>query len=367
MKVDHGVGPTEPRLVRNFGVELSEDPATDAALERSLLAFLDAARRRALTADVVDPGHVAEHGFFFDELQGLSSTAKRRFRAPTVLRSYSKNGRDYFVTVSHSVVQCEELFTYRIIELKAVPHGDGYRFFCALDDRTETFRSTVVGPVTFHHSGELDQGEAREFASFYERFCARTKTEAKPLDYYCFATLDEMLTSHGILFSASKCNFLAYDLGLLESDGRTYLTGTNDAAYIPGFVEDYLERHVPGADQIYRPCAVGLAICYGNYFTSGHDLPTLKAQFRAALAARPDLDFLEEFRKGRGASIERHFCHFVICAFLCEQVLERRGFDAALQLVHSGPEGERFFSNLESMLGVDEAGFHEAVVGFVRG
>ncbi|MFT5734426.1 MAG: hypothetical protein ACJA2W_002154 [Planctomycetota bacterium] len=79
-------------------------------------------------------------------------------------------------------------------------------------------------------------------------------------------------TSHGIIFTATKYNFLAHDLGFLESDGATYMTGTDDACYIPGYVEDYLEHHVPRAGEIFSPCANGLAVCYGGYFTSQQDL-----------------------------------------------------------------------------------------------
>jgi len=143
------------------------------------------------------------------------------------------------------------------------------------------------------------------------------------------------------------------------------MTGTDDAAYIAGYVEDYLERHVPGAAEIYSPCAVGLAVTYGDYFTSGDDLPTLKAQFREALLAQPDLDFLAEFKKGRGASIQRHFCHYVMCAFLCEEVLKEHGFDAVMKLVYSGAKGEQFFASLKASLDVDESSFHQTILRLI--
>ena len=356
----------EPLLRRNFGLQLSENDEVDGALERALGAFLGEAKSGTLTEAYVDLNHVAEHGFYFKEVLGMASTEVRKFDVPTVLKSYTKNERDYFVTVSFTCLQKGAPFTYRIIEFKAVPSRGGYRFYCPLDDRTEHFQTTKVDEVTYRHSGPLSLERAEEFARFQAEFCEHTGTPTAPLDYYKFETLDELLTSHGVIFSASKCNFLAHDLGFIESDGRTYMTGTDDAAYICGYVEDYLERHVPGAEEIYSPCAVGLAVCYGNYFTSGDDLPTLKAQFRAELVARPDLDFLAEFKKGRSSSIERHFCHFVMCAFLCEEVLQKEGFSAVLKLVQSGEDGERFMANLKTLLGVDESNFHGTILRLIH-
>ncbi len=355
----------EPAVRRNFGAQLSEDEAIDAALDRALDAFLAEARASALSDEFVEQEHVAQHGFFFDEVRGMASTEQRTFHAPTVLKSYTRNGRDYFITVSFTGIQKGTPFTFRILEFKAIPHGSGYRFYCPLDERTRAFKTTKLGEVTYHHSGALDPDEAAEFARFQAQLCALTETPCTALDYFKFETLDELLASHGILYTATKCNFLAHDLGFLESDDVTYMTGTDDAAYICGYVEDYLERHVPGAEEIYSPCAVGLAVFYGDYFTSGDDMQTLKAQFRAELAARPDLDFLAEFNKGRAASIHRHYCHYVICAFLCEEALEKHGFGTALQLVHSGKGGERFFDSLKTALGVDESNFHRTVLRMI--
>jgi len=112
---------------------------------------------------------------------------------------------------------------------------------------------------------------------------------------------------------------------------------------------------------MYGAFLTGMSVCYGGYALSGEDLPELKRQFREALAEDPDLNFLAEFRKGRGASVNRHFSHFVMSAFLCEMALEQGGFEAARRLLYSGPDGERFFSNLERVLGIDEASFHRAI------
>ncbi|MEO0663703.1 MAG: hypothetical protein AAFZ87_19390, partial [Planctomycetota bacterium] len=119
----------------------------------------------------------------------------------------------------------------------------------------------------------------------------------------------------------------------------------------------------PGAETLYGPFATGLAVCVSDcYGLSGDGLETLKAQFREELARRPDIDFAEEFRKERGASIHRHFTHFVICAFTAERVIDAHGIAAAIELARSGPDRATFFRKLDALVGVDETGLHAAVL-----
>ena len=76
-------------------------------------------------------------------------------------------------------------------------------------------------------------------------------------------------------------------------------------------------------------------------------------------------DFLEEFKKGRKSSVNRHFSFYVISAFLCEEAINKKGFKDVLKLVYSGENGELFFENLKSILNVDETNFHETIVRLI--
>ena len=52
--------------------------------------------------------------------------------------------------------------------------------------------------------------------------------------------------------------------------------------------------------------------------------------------------------------------HYVMCAFVCREVIARHGERAALALVECGAEGERFFGELERLLGVTGGNVAEA-------
>ena len=105
---------------------------------------------------------------------------------------------------------------------------------------------------------------------------------------------------------------------------------------------------------------------YGGYGLSGDSLVELKQQFRDKLKAEPNIDYLTEFRKGRKSSAKRHFSYYVVSAFLCEEVLKTRSFQDALALTYADADGETFFEQLDSILGVNENNFHATIVRLIN-
>lgn len=349
----------------NLSIELSEDAETAAALDRSLSRFLAAAQAGVFPKELVEPADLRRFSFYFEALGRLGLRGEAQNDPPRVLKSYTLDGSRYRITVAFGGRRDGAPFLFKIVELEAVPHGSGYRFTCPLDARTAHFQKTQVGSITYRHSGPLDMEKAQAFAAFRDEFSALTKTQPGPLTYDCFQSLDELLLSHGLLFDATKCNFLGYDLGFMEDGGRRFVTGSGRPDYRFEYVGEHLEHESPNAQDLYWPFVNGMSAYYGGYALSGDDLATLKRQFRDRLAAEPETDFLAEFRNGRKSSVQRHFSHYVMSAFLCEEAIAKRGFDCALRLAHAGADGVRFFPLLESELGIDESNFHATIARLI--
>ncbi len=159
---------------------------------------------------------------------------------------------------------------------------------------------------------------------------------------------------------------MQHDLGFLWHDGERYATGTGDERYLFGYVSGAVASASKNPESIYRPYLTGVAAYFGGYGLSGDSVETLARQFREELTLRPAMDFLEEFEKGRGSSVHRHFSHYVMCAFLCREIVARHGEAAALRLVHSGADGERFFDELDELLGVNKQNFHETILRLIE-
>ena len=357
----HGAS-AQVTIERNPGAVFSEDAQVAATLEASLVEFLGQTRTGQFEEGVVIPGHLGRYGSFFKRLE-RAGTAEGS-AAPSLLKSYTLDGETYWVTLAFGGVREGRPFSELIVELEARPLGETFAVGCPFERRTKDFDRTTFGAVTFHHRSPLDTEGATELARFRESFCRQTKTKETPLDYYCFASLDELLRSYGFVHDMSRCNELGYDLGFSECAGAVFVTGTGNPNYKFALVGEHL-RAMPRAVELYRPMAVGMGAYYGGYSLSGDSIGVLKEQFRNKLAASPDLNFLDEFKKGRKSSVQRHFSHFVMCSFLFGEALETSGFEGALSLAFTGRDGVRFFSTLKKVTGIDEDNFHEAMVRLI--
>lgn len=354
---------------RNFNLELAEnDTIKSLKLERSLNAFLTEAQNGQFSNEYVDSVHEKKYEFFFNKLLGFGKNSpNRKFNNPIVIKSYSikDEGEVFFITFSLSGSQNGQPFIYRIIETKAIPYKDHYRFYSPFEERTANFKSDKQGSVTYYYSGSINNQKAAKFAKFKDKLAELTNTKALPLDYYKFESLDELLKAYGIIYSASNCNFLCHDLGFTDNEGEIYMTGTGNENYVFGYLGDYLYYNLPNQDQIYWPFANGVSTYYGGYGLSYETLDELKEQFRAEMKRNPNINFLEEFKKGRKSSVNNHFSYFVMSAFICEKVMNEKGFDGVLKLIYSGADGALFFKNLKQVLDVDEHIFHQTLLKLI--
>ncbi|MBL4590909.1 MAG: hypothetical protein JKY96_03000 [Phycisphaerales bacterium] len=356
-----------PPYEMNRGAVFAEDELLAAALGESFSAMITAVQNGEITDRHISTEDQQRHSFFMGALRRLATDPDPSSALPLVLKSFSPDGgKSFLISVAFMSPHEQGNQIEKIIEFHAYPYVDGYRFRSPFEYRTRTLDMLEVDEVRYHFQSSFDRAQAEEFARFKKDFEARVGMPTTDLEYFCFETLDEVLRAYGIVYDCTRCNWLKEDLGFMDNDGRVFVTGTGNERFIFDYLVDYMSRYCDDDGDLYPPFVYGMAAYYGGYGLGGDDIETLKSQFRDELAARPDMNFLEEFHKGRKSSIRRHFTYFVISAFLCEEVLDRHGFDEVMKLARSGRSGEQFFETLESMLGVGEDDFHEFITQLIR-
>lgn len=351
----------------NRGAVFSEDDTIAATLGDSLSGLIDAIHWGEITDHHISEQDQQRHSFFMGALRRLKIDPDIPGVLPLVLKSFSPDGDESFL-VSVAFMSPSEPGGQieKIIEFHAYPYNGHYRFRSPFDYRTRTLEEAEVDGVRYHFDGPFDRQRAEEFAGFKRGFEGRVGNPSTGLEYYRFETLDELLRAYGIVYDCTRCNWLKEDLGFMDNDGRFFVTGTGNERFIFDYLVDYMSRYCDENEDLYPPFVYGMAAYYGGYGLGGDDMQILKAQFRAELAARPEIDFLEEFRKGRKSSVSRHFSYFVICAFLCEEALDHHGFDTMMMLARSGRSDDGFFENLDSLLGINESNFHDVITRLIQ-
>ena len=352
--------PTAPLVAFAPGARLSEKEAVRDELQRSLSAFLEPLCRGEWNDEHTDPDDRERYAFFFKSLQRGARDAE-----PIILKSHPLDEGAHMVTVAFVNGLPDAMAISRIVELEAVPTENGFQFRSPYERNTAHLQRRMIGDVTYRFSGPFNEERAAEFTRFKTKFDALQGIEPEPLQYDCFQSLDQLLKAYGLVHDASKCNFLRHDLGFLWHDGQRFATGTGDESYIFGYVSGVLSARATASSATYWPYLNGVAAYYGGYGLSGDSMETLARQFREELERRPLIDFLEEFEKGRASSVQRHFSHYVMCAFLCQEIAARHGEATALRLVDSGAGGERFFNEIEALIGVTRQNFHATIMHLI--
>lgn len=358
----HAVAEDPVLLSRNGEAVFAEEAGLDAELDASMQAWLVDLKLgmespRRLVAD-----HPRRFAFWYRSLQRVAGPHSRM--KASLLKCYPLEDGSYLI----SLVFQEKERIEMILEVQATPEprGDGFVFGCPFENNTAHLQVTPIGEVVFHHSSPLESSRAQGFDDFRSGFVPSLDLETGPLHYYCLDTLEDLLACYGVVFDTRKCNWLAQDLGFLDDEGRRFITGTGNPDYRFGFLQYALPRTPGLSEELPLHFVVGIATYFGGYGLSGDTLPTLKRQFREALVEDPEMDFLVEFRKKRGASIERHFTYFVISAFLFEEAVDRVGLESAMDLARCGEGEEEFFTNLQLVFGVTESGFHDLIVELIQ-
>lgn len=355
---------SRPVLVRNLNALLSEDADRATALEDSIAAFLVQASTGEFTDDVVDLDELDRHGVFYRRVGGFGES--EHLGVPSVLKAYTLNGEDYFVTIAFSGEADGVPYLDMIVELKATPHGAGYRFHSPFEERTKDFDGTTLGDVRFRYSGDFNEERARRFLAVRDELAGLSGMTPEPLEYFAFQSLDEMLKSYGLVFDEDRCNFLGHDLGFFDDHRKRYVTGMGDECYLFGYVGHFLASPDHDRSEMYRMIGVGFQTLYGGYWLSGTPMDALREELRERVNREPGIDLLGLFKKGRNGQTQGHAPSWIMAALLCEEALDKSGFEGLLRLVYSGPKGERFFQELEAVLGIDEAGFNEAIAELVN-
>ncbi len=352
-------------VYKNLNLQLVErDSITAGRIENALNGFLTEAKERTYSEKYVDTKHLKKYEFFFNKLGGIGKGSEI-FHKPTVLKSYPIANGAYRLTIGFTGNKEGIPFIYQITELKAVPYNDSYRFYCPFIENTKHFKTKTIENIKYYYSSVINEMKAKEFVEFTKKLAKLTSAPIPKLDYYSFSSLDELLKSYGFLYSARQCNFLCYDLGFMDNEGKTYITGTDNENYVFGYISDFFYYNLPDKEEIYWTFVQGISAYYGGYGLSHDDIATLKSQFSDELKRKPNINFLEEFQKGRKSTINRRFSHYVMSAFLFKEILEKKGFDEALKLVYSGKDGERFFEILNTTLGVNKHNFHKTIVKLI--
>lgn len=350
---------SQQKIISNHLVTFSRDSVTNSKLKKSLTAFLSEANKGNFDTPYIDIEHYNKYEYFFqyfDEYSESRFYKDSMFYKPYLLKSYSYNKKEYYITLEFTGIYNNEVKTSMILELKAVPFNNSYRFYCLFDENTSSWNTKNIKGTTFLYTENLDEKKANLFIEFNQKLENLTGKKSDIYNYYKCKNTHKALEIFGIKYYFRHANS-DYGFGLADDYGN-FITGIDSEDYLHDYVHTFFGK-IYDNNKTWREFEEGIAIYYGNNW--GVPLAELKEILRSELKKDPNFDFLTEFKKGRKSKRYdgKHSYNRIMTGVLAKLIIEKKGFDTAIKLLYTGNKGESFFLVLNKEIGINEANFNK--------
>ncbi len=337
-------------------ISLPTDEADRQELLTSLDAFLYDMATKQESSKYVESEHFTTNALFFDELWGFA--ASTRFESEDFYKSHllsvePHGDEDYVVQISQVGIPADGPAVFRMnFRMLARREGSRFRFWCLADQNQQDWRRQTVGNIDYMFRGTLNEKRARAFDQFNTRIATNLGVEPQTVTYVRCKDASEALGFLGIDYHyAANGNPRA-----AFNDGYHFITGFDEEGYEHDLLHVYFEKKF-GREKTYRPFEEGIASYYAGSW--GEPYQEILRQLREYLATNRDVDLRKAYDDK--VKIGRHDIRYAINALLAGQIEQQHGFDALIDVLHCGKDGERFFEKLELHSGITEAGFAAAV------
>lgn len=348
-------------ILKNSWVKFSRDSTINDRLKSSLNNFLMEANKGNYTTKYVDQEHLKNNEYFYQEFEQITNSRYFKdslFFKPQLLKSVKNESNDYYLTIQYIGYAEEKPITKAILNFKAKPKDNYYQFFCLFDENTANWKSTINEDITFHYSSSYNKQKADEFVNFHRKLERLTKQKSPIKNYYKCLNTQEALGLFGIEYAFRNSNS-GSGFGMSDDNGN-FVTGINSEDYLHDYVHSFLGR-IYDSKKTWREFEEGIAIYYGKNW--GVPLNELKEVLKNELKNDSNYDFLAQLKKGKKSKRYDglHLYDRIITAIIAEKVIEKLGFDAAIDLLHSGDNGENFLELLDKKIGINEQNFNKRI------
>lgn len=350
---------SQQEILQNSWAKFSRDSITNSQLEKSLSAFLTEANQGKFENQYVNNEHYKKYEYFFQQFEGYSNSNYFKdslFFKPQLLKSFSFDKKDFYITLQFIGIGEDKPFVKTVLEFKASPKDGFYQFFCLFEENISNWKSDKKGDVTFHYANTYNEEKATRFVEFNAELERLTKQKSPIYHYYKCKDTQEALSIFGIKYSYRRSN-ADYGFGLSDDYGN-FITGINSEDYLHDHVHSFFGK-IYENKETWREFEEGIAIYYGGNW--GVPLSELKTVLRNELKENSTFDFLSEFKKARKSKRYdgKHLYDRIINAVFAELIIEKHGFDAAIEVLHCGDNGEQIYTQLDKKLGINEKNFNK--------
>lgn len=296
----------------------------------------------------------------------MSADSAYHIQLPQVANVYAISGNEYMIMLS-----CIGSKAGRVPRLRAtvrivatITNDNRVVFSLPLDADTRTWKTTKVGNINYHHSGELNLQRAKIFNKNNSIISGKFGLTAESFNFYICPNYQSILRLLGYDFLEDANGIYRDGYGV---DEHTIFSVMNNE----DFSHDILHYYVAKIRKNSRNQSAeeGLAYYWGNaYYTDKNgemvNQETLANALKGYLQKNQEVDLLDLFNRNPQLFSEyadEISVKSVLAGILCKEIEQKKGIEGLQTLLNCGRGDAAFFQALNSLLAINETNFNTTV------
>lgn len=333
----------------------------------SLFAGIDSGK---VNTGLVDKENYEFNLSFFESFKGLENVDTiNNLYTRQLINLYPVAASEYLISISYVSNKRPEPIIGGIYNIIARYHNDEIVFSNPIKYLTKTWKTRVVGDITYYYRDTLNLKRAAEFNVKNQTIATKLGLTPMKFDFYMCHNFQE-------IFHLIGCEYNLQNNGTSNSG---YIVDPNTLFSIMNnedFSHDVFHIYASKIRKQKRNSAAeeGIAYSWGNayYADNNGEIATQKelvSALRKYLRENPKTNLVDLFDKNPkifNYGSDKISVKWVISGLICDEVERKKGIEGIKQLIDCGRGDENFFKCIDRLAQINRDNFNKKVMALIE-
>lgn len=284
-----------------------------------------------------------------------------------LINLYPISKTEYWITIAFTGCEKGDMPVLRaVLNLIATIDNGIPSFLLPTKYLTQTWKSKIIGNITYHFKDKLNMARAKEFDRRNTMIATKLKLKPEKLQFYMCYNYQEALQLLGFGYDADSNGKTREGYGV---DNNTIFSVMDNEDFSHDLFHYYSDK-VRGDIEANWIVEEGMAYYWGNaYYTKSNgemiNQKELVQALKEYIKMNPTTSLLKLFRTN--PKIFNHLAAEIsakstISSLICYEVERLRGVDGLGQLIKCGKGETNYFKTLSNLININETNFDSFVM-----
>lgn len=310
----------------------------------------------------------------FKSLSGIEGSKKDSsddYYKKQLINMYPISANEYWISVGFIGYKNNEVPVLKnIINLIATNNNNHIKFSTPTEYLTKTWKSTVVGGVTYFYRNKININRATKFNDKNIEIATKLGLKPENLNFYLCNNYQEILQLLGYEYDMDSNGETREGYGV---DSRSIFSVMNNEDFSHDIFHLYAAK-LRGEKRQNSTTEEGLAYSWGNAYYTKTDgemvfQNELVENLRRYLKGNPKASLLELFNNNTKVFNQlppEVSVKSTIASLLCDEVERKKGVEGIKSLIKCGSGDDNFFKTVNKLIAINQTNFDKEVMKLIE-